>query len=75
VDEFILFVSKIMDVKPENLSASTKYNTIPEWDSLMQVRLVAEIEEKYKIEIPIDIIPDLLTLKDFNEFILKSKKS
>jgi acyl carrier protein len=75
VDEFIIFVSGIMEVKPENLSANTRYNTIPEWDSLMQFRLVAEIEEKYKMEIPIDSIPELLTLKDFHEFILRTKKS
>ena len=45
------------------------YGTIEKWDSLMHMRMVMEIEEEYDVEIPIEEIPNIKTLKDFYKYI------
>ena len=68
MQEFISFVSKVMGVSPEILNENTAYGTIDQWDSLMHMRLVMEIEEEYDVEIPIDEITDIKTIKDFYQY-------
>ena len=63
--QFLQFVANIFDVPVSELSPETQYNSIPQWDSIMQLRLVMEIESKYGISIPIDIVPELDTLQKF----------
>ena len=68
MQDFINFVAKVMGVDVSELNENTGYGT-GKWDSLMHMRLVMEIEEEYGVEIPIERIPDIKTLKDFYEFI------
>lgn len=69
MNKFLNFVASILDVNVKNLALDTEYESIEEWDSLMHLRLVAEIEEKYGIEIPIDEVPDIKTLADFYNYL------
>ncbi len=69
MQDFINFIAKVMEVNPEVLTESTAYGTIEKWDSLMHMRMVMEIEEEYDVEIPIDDIPNIKTLKDFYSYI------
>ena len=39
------------------------------WDSLMQLRLIGEVEMKYGIMIPMDEVSKLTTIGDFYRFI------
>jgi acyl carrier protein len=64
VDEFLEFVAGIFRVPAASLSGETSYGSIPQWDSLMQLRLIGEIEDQYEIEIPIDDVANLRTLAD-----------
>ena len=65
MDKFLSFVAELFEVPVETLSLDIEYQSIPQWDSLMQLRLVAEIEEQYNVEIPIDAISDMKNLHDF----------
>lgn len=69
MDEFINFVAEIFEVPTTNLAADTAYGTVPQWDSLMQIRLIMEIEAKYGVTIPIDEVSTLNTLADFYKYI------
>ena len=69
--DFLSFVAELFEVSQDSISLDTKYQSIPQWDSLMQLRLVAEIEELYNVEIPIDLIPDMKVLRDFYCYIEK----
>ena len=69
MDTFLSFVAELFEVPEEVLSLDTGYQSIPQWDSLMQLRLVAEIEEQYNVEIPIDAIPDIKSLHDFYRYV------
>ena len=63
--EFLDFVAGILGVPPESLSLDTAYGSLPEWDSVMHLRLVMETEARYGVSIPLEEIPALRTLADF----------
>ncbi len=58
-----------MEVDPSSINAETAYESIPQWDSLMHMRLVMEIEEEYDVEIPIDKMPELRSIAALYEFV------
>lgn len=65
MDEFLAFVADIFEVDVSTISPDTRYGQVPEWDSLMHLRLIGEIEEKYDVELPLDDASDIQTLSDF----------
>ncbi len=67
--DFIVFIAGVMDVNPESLNMNTEYESITERDSLMHLRIVAEIEEKYMVDIPIDEVTEIRTLQDFYNYL------
>ena len=69
--EFFAFVAGILDVDPVSISLDTAYESIPEWDSVMHLRLVMEISEHYEVDIPIEVVPELKTLADFYRIVEK----
>lgn len=69
MQDFIDFIAGVMEVAPEELSEDTAFGTFEKWDSLMHMRMVMEIEEEYDVEIPIEDIPNIRTLKDFYKYI------
>lgn len=69
MDQFLEFIAGIFDVNASDLSPETAYGTIEQWDSLMHIRLVGEIEEEYDVEIPIDEVAEIRTLADFYRYI------
>jgi acyl carrier protein len=65
MDEFLAFVADILEVDVSAISPETRYGEVPEWDSLMHLRLIGEIEEHYDVELPLDDASDIQTLADF----------
>ena len=64
-DGFIAFAASVLGVAPERLTPETACGDIPEWDSVMHLRLVMEAEARYGVSIPLETIPALRTLSDF----------
>lgn len=69
--EFLSFVAGVFDVPVESISLDTAYESIPEWDSVMQLRLTLEIGTEYDVEIPVDEIAEIKTLGAFYKYINK----
>ena len=69
MQDLINFVAGIMEVDSAELTEDTAYGTIEKWDSLMHMRMVMEIEEEYNVEIPIEDIPNIKSIKDFYSYI------
>ena len=65
MEEFLSFAATVLGVPPERLSPETACGDIPEWDSVMHLRLVMETEARYGVSIPLEEIPALRTLADF----------
>ena len=68
-EEFLEFVATVLDVGREGLSLETAFGSVPEWDSVMHLRLVMEIQDHYGVDIPLDKVPELKTLGDFYGFV------
>lgn len=69
VEEFLEFVATVLDVGREGLSLETAFGSVPEWDSVMHLRLVMEIQDHYGVDIPLEKVPELKTLGDFYGFV------
>lgn len=67
--DFLRFVAQVLDVAPESISLDTAYESIPEWDSVMQLRLTLEISSEFDVEIPVDEIADIKTLAGFYKYV------
>ena len=67
--DFLTFVAGIMEVPPESLSLDTAYESIPQWDSVMHLRLTLEIGTEYNVEIPVDEIANIKTLGQFYNYV------
>lgn len=63
---FLDFVSEILGCRA---SMDTAYGAIPQWDSVMHIRLVMEIQERYGVEIPLEAIADIRKASDFLKFL------
>ena len=68
-EKFLDFVAGVFGVDPSEISLETEYEGIPAWDSLMQLRLMAEICDEFGVDIPIDEVPDIKTLGDFYKYV------
>ena len=68
MQDFIEFIAGVMGVDPAELNADTAYGEFEKWDSLMHMRMIMEVEEEYGIEIPIDEVPEIRTLKALYEY-------
>ncbi len=69
MQDFINFVARVMEIDSSEINEDTAYGQHEKWDSLMHMRLVMEIEEEYDVEIPIDEVPHIKTIKEFYQYI------
>lgn len=67
-DSFISSLS-ISDQNLENL----EYNSVPEWDSIGHMTLIADLEEKFNISFETDDIVDFSSFKKGIEILKKYK--
>lgn len=66
--EFLQFVADILEKEITEISFETSYAD-GAWDSLMHLRLVAEICDEYDVDIPIDEVADIKTIGDFYKYV------
>lgn len=64
-EAFITFAAEVLKVPRETVSGETGMGTIPEWDSVAQLRLVMEAEPRFGSHYAIELIPELKKLDDF----------
>lgn len=69
MEEFLAFMAGILEVDQASLTLETSQDDVQTWDSLMQLRLLGEVEAKYGCMIPIDQVSALKTLGDFYQFV------
>ena len=69
--EFLEFIADIMNIDVSEISLDTKFGEIEDWDSMMHMRIVMEIDAEYGVDIPIDEIPEIDTLRKFYAYIEK----
>ena len=60
--EFLAFAASILGIPRESARMDTAYGSIPQWDSVMHIRLVLELEERFGFQVPVGEIADARTL-------------
>ena len=63
--DFLKFAAGVFGVPVGTLSLETTYGSIPEWDSMAQLRLVRAIAAEYKVEIPFADVVNVTSLWEF----------
>lgn len=69
--KFLEFVADVMEVEVEDISMETKYKEFPQWDSLMMMNLIMEIEEEFDVSISMEMAGNIKKLQDLYELIEK----
>ena len=69
MEEFLSFIADILEVDKNTLTLETSQDDVETWDSLMQLRLLGEIEAKYGVMIPMERISTIKKLNDFYQYI------
>ena len=72
MEEFFSFNPDILEVDKKTLTLETSQDDVETWDSLMQLRLLGEIEAKYGVMIPMEQISTIRKLNDFYQYIKES---
>lgn len=72
MEEFLSFIADILEVDKNTLTLETSQDDVETWDSLMQLRLLDEIEAKYGVMIPMERISTIKKLNDFYQYIKES---
>lgn len=58
-------IAGILGVDPATLSPQADIRTVAAWDSLAQIRIIAELESVFDCFIPIESAPALHRVSDF----------
>ena len=71
MDDFLLFAADVLGVPQGSLTLESACGSVPEWDSVMHLRLVMETEARYGTSIPLEAVPGLRTLADFAPYVVR----
>lgn len=64
-EAFLAFAAEVFKVPRQSLSGETRYESIPEWDSVAHIKLAMEAEKRFGVSYDIEKIPFMKTLNDF----------
>lgn len=71
MEKFLSLVADVMDVDKDEICLDTLYGKFEIWDSLMMMRIIMEVEEKYGCIIPIEDISKINSLNDLYKYTLE----
>lgn len=71
--EFLNLIKEAFEVEDRRLDMSDRFKEFDEWDSLTQLTLIAELDEKFGVVIKMDDFKNITTLKDLYNEILSRK--
>ncbi len=63
-DKFLSFVANVLNIDVKKISMDSKYGDVENWDSVMMLNLVMELEEEYGCSIPIEKISKGISLRE-----------
>ncbi len=63
-DEVIILIEGILNVPHGVVTGNTEIGELPEWDSLHNVQIIAELEKNFGINITPEMVIDLETVAD-----------
>ncbi len=72
-NERILYAAfaEALQINPTSVTDELAYNSIPEWDSVGHMALIAELEERFGVMLDTNDIIDMSTVKVAKEILAK----
>ena len=64
LDKVIVLIEKILNVPSGMITPDTEIGELPEWDSLHNVQIMAELEKQFGVKITPEMVMDLETVAD-----------
>ena len=71
-DKFLSFVADVLNIDVKMISMDSKYGDVENWDSVMMLNLVMELEEEYGCSIPIEKITKGISIRELYNLATKS---
>ena len=69
--KFLEMITEVFEIEDRTITMNETFRDFEEWDSLVHLSLIAEIDEVYDITIEDDTFKELTTLEDLYEEIQK----
>ncbi len=70
-DKFYAAIAKSLMIDPAKVTETLQYNSLPEWDSVAHMTLIAELEDTYDIMLDTDDIVAMSTVGKIREILKK----
>lgn len=67
--KFIDLFAEALDIEASDLTVDTEFRTLPEWDSMAYLSIIAMLDEEYEIQIENAEFKTLKTLNDIINYI------
>ncbi len=67
--KFIDLFAEALDIEASDLTVETEFRTLPEWDSMAYLSIIAMLDEEYEIQIENAEFKTLKTLNDIINYI------
>ena len=73
-EQIIQTIAGALDVEPSVITSELGINDIPEWNSMGNLAIIAALEEKIGVEIPMEDLFDLTNVKSIIDEVKNLKK-
>ena len=67
--KFIDLFAEALDIETSDLTVETEFRSLPEWDSMAYLSIIAMLDEEYEIQIENAEFKTLKTLSDIINYI------
>ena len=67
--ELIEVLADVLEIESGTLTKETSRENLEEWDSLVHLQMIAEVEEHFNIKIPFEDIINIHKIADFLKYI------
>ena len=62
VEEFLEVIRKVLG--RDDITEETQIKDVEEWDSLKHLQIIMEIEDRFKVRIPLEKVGEISSVKD-----------
>ncbi|MBR2992762.1 MAG: acyl carrier protein [Clostridiales bacterium] len=72
--DVIRIMAETLEISPEEITADLNFNSDLPFDSLQLYEFVIDVEERYNIRLPDEVLDQVKTVSDIVDVIMKLKK-
>ena len=70
-DKVVAVFARVLGIAPETINDDLRYATIPQWDSIAHMSVVAALEEAFGVMIDMDEVIDMSSVGKAREILRK----